>query len=361
LVNLFFIMVNRSRKNSKDIDENAVSTKAKLLGVLREQQGRPVNGTQLARFIGKSRVSVWKGIQTLLEAGYPVETLESGYALDPQRGDDFLYPWEFGGQEQLFRHFENTGSTMDRAREFALQGLPTGTVITAEKQSSGRGRNGRTWASRQGGLFFTILERPSLSVADYTLPSMIFQIAVARVLTVVSGKRAVLRWPNDIYIDQRKISGVITEIAGEGDLVQWLTGGIGVNVNNPAPSGKTISCAEIAGRPVSRRELLQKILDEIGRVKSECNPGAVYAQGNRLLAEKWNSLADCIGAKAAVIDSGFGEYRKETALSDNKHRVLAKGIFSGVDPAGRCIIASETGKGTLYFNPGPASVIFLTP
>ena len=71
-------------------------------------------------------------------------------------------------------------------------------------------------------------------------------------------------------------------------------------------------------------------------------------------------MADCIGAKAAVVDSGYGEYRKETALSDNKNRVLARGIFAGIDPAGRCIIKSESGKGALYFNPGPASVIFLT-
>lgn len=348
-------MANKSWKN-----KNGVSTKAQLLMELRERQGKPVSGSLLGRSIGISRVSIWKGIQALIESGYPIETLEAGYLLNPKKQNDFLYPWEFGERESMFQHFEITGSTMDRTREFAMQGFPAGTVVTAERQSAGRGRNGRTWASRQGGLFFTILERPALALADYSLPSMLFQIAAARVLGSVCGKRAALRWPNDIYIDKRKIAGVITEISGEGDLIQWLAGGIGINVNNPAFSGKTVSCAELAGHPVSRREMLRLTLDMIERVKQEFNPGAAYTQGNRLLAEAWNAMADYIGAQAALIDSGFGDCRKEAALSGTRNRVLARGIFAGVDPAGRCIIKSASGKGALYFNPGPASLVFLS-
>jgi BirA family biotin operon repressor/biotin-[acetyl-CoA-carboxylase] ligase len=352
-VNLGFIMVNQRPKNrSPDI-----STKARLLMELRAQQGTPLSGSALAKSLGVSRVAVWKGIQALVTAGYSIETLETGYFLDPQKKDDFLYPWEFGEKENRFRHFESTDSTMNRAREFAAQGADGGMVITAEKQSAGRGRNGRTWASRQGGLFFTLLDRPRLAVADYTLPALVLQIAVARALRAVSGRQVHLRWPNDIYIDQRKIAGIITEISGEGDLISWLAGGVGVNVNNPTPSGKTISCAEIAGKPVSRREVLRKILDELDLAKQRFNTGAAYTQGNRALAAEWNSLADCLGAKAAVIDPGYGE-KREAVLEGGKNRLLARGVFAGIDPAGRCIIRTESGKGTLYFNPGPASILF---
>jgi BirA family biotin operon repressor/biotin-[acetyl-CoA-carboxylase] ligase len=353
-VNLNFIMVNKSRKNSFDI-----SSKAKLLIKLREKGGEPQSGSALAQAIGVSRVAVWKGIQSLSGAGYPIETVDTGYFLNTKKAADFLYPWEFGERESLFRYFESTGSTMDRAREFAEKGIPAGTVITAEKQNAGRGRNGRIWASRQGGLFFTILDRPLLALADYTLPALILQIAVARTIGSVCGRQARLRWPNDIYVDQRKIAGVMTEVSGEGDRINWLSEGVGINVNNPAPSGKTTSCAELTGHTMSRSEILRSILDEVEKLKQRFNPGAVYAQGNRILAAEWNSMADCIGAKAAVVDSGFGEYGKETALSGGKNRVLARGIFAGIDPAGRCIIKSESGKG-LYFNPGPVSVIFLT-
>jgi BirA family biotin operon repressor/biotin-[acetyl-CoA-carboxylase] ligase len=338
---------------------NKLSTKAKLLMVLREKAGKPVSGSALAQDIGVSRVAVWKGIQSLCESGYPIESKAPGYAMDPEKPADFLYPWEFGENEARFRYYSSTGSTMDRARDFAVQGLAAGTVIIAEKQNAGRGRNGRTWASRQGGLFCTILDRPRMGLADYCLPAMLCQIAIARVLGSVCGKAALLRWPNDVYIDNRKIAGVLTELAGEGDLVKWLATGIGINVNNQIPAGKTVSCAEITGHTLSRRDILLRIIGETERVRKHSYSGTAYAQGNRLLADEWNSMADCIGARAVVTDSGWGDLPRAGAAQGVKDRKLAKGIYEGIDPAGRCIIKSEHGKGSLFFNPGTVSVIFL--
>jgi BirA family biotin operon repressor/biotin-[acetyl-CoA-carboxylase] ligase len=256
----------------------------------------------------------------------------------------------------MFRYFDHTGSAMDRAREFAARGVTAGTVNTAERQSAGRGRNGRTWASRQGGLFCTILDRPGIALADYCLPVMIFQIAVARVLTGLCGKTARLRWPNDVYIDRRKIAGLMTELEGEGDMVSWLATGIGINVNNAVPSGKAVNCAELTGHTVSRHKVLLKIIEEAERVKRRVDSGTAYSQGNRTLAAEWNSLADGIGAKAAVVDSSWTDAAAKTG-AEAKGRMLAKGIFGGIDPAGRCIIKTE--KGSLYFNPGPVSLLYL--
>ena len=333
-----------------------LSSKAGLLRFLREKQGSPVSGSILAKDLGVSRVAVWKNVQSLVEAGYSIETGETGYLLDPKKEKDFLYPWEFGGKENLFYHYKNTGSTMDRARDLALKGIAGGTVITAEKQSAGRGRYGRTWVSRQGGLFFSILERPNLTIADYTLLSIVMQIAVARCVTSVCGKRAFLRWPNDVYVNKRKIAGVTTEVSGEGDLISWLSGGVGVNINNPAPSGKATSCAEVTGRQISRREVLEKILDEIEAVKKAFTSSAAYSQGNRTLAAEWNSMADCTGAKAVVFEP---DNRKENYSIDSSGKILARGIFEGIDPAGRCILKTEGGKGNLYFNQGSVSLAFL--
>ena len=321
-----------------------ISTKAKLLMILREKAGKQVSGTVIASSIGVSRVAVWKGIQSLIETGYPIETFESGYALDPEKAGDFLFSWEFGENEPMFRYYDNTGSTMDNARECALQGLPAGTVITAERQNAGRGRSGKTWESQQGGLFCTILERPTLALADYYLSAMVFQIAIARTLSFICGKSAMLRWPNDVYVDNRKIAGVLTELEGEGDRINWLAMGIGVNVNNQTPSQKAVSCSGITGRQMSRREILLRIINEAEEVKKQCHSNMAYSQGNRLLAAEWNSMAD-LGAKIAVISEG--------------EQVLTRGIFGGVDPAGRCIVTSDNGKDALYFNPGPASIVFI--
>jgi BirA family biotin operon repressor/biotin-[acetyl-CoA-carboxylase] ligase len=233
---------------------------------------------------------------------------------------------------------------MDRAREYALQGIPSGTVITAGKQSAGKGRNGRSWDSPQGGLFCTIIDRPDIALADYCLPVMAYQIAVARAVSSLCGKSARLRWPNDVYVGKRKIAGLITELEGYGDIMQWMTTGIGINVNNAVPSAPKMatSCAEITGHPVSLRTVLVKIIDEAEQIRKHTKIDTAYAQGNRMLAAEWNSLAEGIGASAAVVNA--------------KGRLLARGIFAGVDPAGRAIIKSENGKGSLYFNPGPVSI-----
>ncbi|MDR1587873.1 MAG: biotin--[acetyl-CoA-carboxylase] ligase [Treponema sp.] len=353
-VNLLFIMVNQKSGGQKK--GSGLSTKAFILEELRQRQGSPVSGASLAKKTGVSRVAVWKGVQALTEAGYSIRTLEKGYALETGE-DDFLYPWEFGGRENFFRHFSGTGSTMDRAREFAEQGLPEGTVICAEKQSAGRGRNGRTWASRQGGLFFSVLERPNLALADYVLPAMIIQIAVAKTLGRICGKKTLLRWPNDIYVDQRKIAGVMTELSGEGDRINWLSGGIGVNVNNPVPSGRITSCAEITGHKVSRRETLTAILGEIEGLKKKYAAGRVYE--SRGLAAEWNSLAEGIGGRAAVIDPCHGDYRFSGEMPEGNERILTRGTYTGIDDSGRCVIRTETERETLAFSPGLASIIFL--
>jgi BirA family biotin operon repressor/biotin-[acetyl-CoA-carboxylase] ligase len=245
---------------------------------------------------------------------------------------------------------------MDRAREQALRGAQTGSIFAAEKQSAGRGRSGRTWISRNGGLFFTVLERPQSAVADYTLLSLVAQIATVRTVSEFCGKQAFLRWPNDIYINSRKIAGVTTEISGEGDIISWLSIGIGVNINNPVPSGKAASCAEITGRQLSRRDMLNAILEESKKVRDKFTSHAAYSQGNRALAAEWNSLADCVGAKATIFEP---EDAKENYTIDKPGKILARGIFSGIDAAGRCILKTE--KGNLYFNQGSVSLAFLNP
>ena len=340
-------------------DGHKISSKAGLLRILREKQGAPISGGVLAKELGISRVAVWKIVQSLTEAGYLIETGETGYLLDPKNEKDFLYPWEFREKEALFFHYLNTGSTMDRARELALRGVEYG-IITAEKQSAGRGRNGRTWVSRQGGLFFSILEQPNkhgwrLSIADYTQFSLVMQIAAVKSISHFCGKKAYLRWPNDIYINNRKIAGTTTEISGEGDLVTWITGGIGININNKTPFSKATTMSEILGHQISRREVLKKIIDEIDNVKKIFISTASYSQGNRALAAEWNSHVDCIGAKAAI----FEPENKDDITNDISGKTLARGIFAGIDPAGRCILKTDTEKGDLYFNHGSVSLAFL--
>ncbi|MCL2410129.1 MAG: biotin--[acetyl-CoA-carboxylase] ligase [Treponema sp.] len=333
--------------------ESKLSSKAALLCHLRENQGKPISGTVLAKKMEISRVAVWKAVQALVEAGYAIETKENGYLLDPNNEKDFLYPWEFGEKENLFYHYVSTTSVINRARELAFRGMKGPIVIAADRQTAGRGRFGKTWISKQGGLYFAILEHPHITVSDYAQFSLVLQIAVTKSISSICGKTACLRWPNDVYVDNRKIASITTEVLGEGDKVTWLISSASVNVNNKCPTVKAVSCSEITGHEISRKELLLKILDEITIIKKHFFSTAVYSQGNSALADKWNSLTDCIGAKAAV----FEPASKGDSLAEISGKTLARGTFEGIDPAGRCIL--KTKNGILVFNQGLASLALL--
>ncbi len=319
----------------------APSTKAIVLGRLRELAGEPISGERLAGDAGVSRVAVWKAAEALREAGYAVSADSAGYRLDPAAPDDFLYPWEFPGREGRFRHWTETGSTMDRASELADRGSGTGTVAVAERQSAGRGRVGRSWDSDDGGLFFTLVLGGGQAIQRYARTGMAVQIAVARAVAATVGAEARLRWPNDVYVRGRKVAGILTELRGEADRVRWICAGVGINVNNAPRPERATSCAAIVGRPLSRRRLLAAILNELE------GPDRIGAEDASLVAA-WNALAEGRGAAAVVTEASHGD--EERGLPRDRGR------FRGVDGYGRAVL--ETNDGAIELEAGTASLTF---
>jgi BirA family biotin operon repressor/biotin-[acetyl-CoA-carboxylase] ligase len=338
--------------NQRGMKKGGLSTRAYILGELRREPGAWVRGEALAGGLGLSRVAVWKGVRSLITAGYPIKSAEMGYRL-VDGGEDFLFPWEFGEREGRFRCFGLTGSTMDRAREYAEASGGAGMVFTAEAQSAGRGRRGRGWVSEPGGLFFTVLERPDLALGDYPLFSMGVQIAAARAVGALTGREVRLRWPNDVYAGGKKIAGVLTELSGEGDRLRWIAAGVGINVNNStALAGASTggSCAELAGHRLSRREGLVLFLGELEKLR-----GA----GAGELRDDWNSLAGGIGASVIVIPPDHGEKQEKThGEKGGVRRIAAGGIFLGIDHRGRCRIRQTGNGGERVYSPGRVSLIY---
>ncbi|MDR2102490.1 MAG: biotin--[acetyl-CoA-carboxylase] ligase [Treponema sp.] len=330
-------MVNRGK--------TGLSTKAYILDKLRNGGNSFIGGETLAKGLGVSRVAVWKAVKALGEAGYSIEKNERGYRFaNSSQGEDFLYPWEFGEREGYFLYWNMTDSTMDRARELAAGSCPGGTVVTAETQSAGRGRNGRAWISKPGGLFFTLLERPDMAAADYIQLTLAVHTALGRAVSRICGEKARLRWPNDVYVGGKKIAGMLTEFFGEGDRIRWITLGIGVNINNKPSAPGAANIAQFRGKPVSRRETLLAVLCEIKRGGEFLNsPGGQHRQ--------WNRDADGIGRRVLVLDTGGGKTK-----APEKERIITEGVFCGIDASGRGMV--KTGTGLKNFPPGPVSLLF---
>jgi BirA family biotin operon repressor/biotin-[acetyl-CoA-carboxylase] ligase len=235
--------------------------KAEILKLLRAQKG-VVSGEDLSSTLGITRVSIWKHIQKLRQVGYQIQSGPKGYQLDDS--PDIPFPWEFPGRESQIHYFDEASSTMEIAKDLAHKGCPEFTVVIAGRQNKGRGRLKRIWVSDAGGLYFTLVLRPRLPIVLSARVSFLASLTLARVLRDWCGIDAKVKWPNDILVQERKISGMLTEMEAEADQVNFINIGIGINVNNdPSRSEpQASSIKKILGRPVSRKELLSRFLDE---------------------------------------------------------------------------------------------------
>lgn len=238
--------------------------KGRILNILRSENGI-VSGEVISSALGISRVSIWKHIHKLQEAGYDIRPTTTGYQLIGS--PDALFPWEFPGKEEKIHYYPEVSSTMDIARELARKGSPHFTVVIAGRQTKGRGRLKRVWLSDEGGIFFTMILRPRISVVLSSKANFMASVVLVKTIIEMFGIKAMVKWPNDILVDGKKLSGMLSEMEAEADMVSFVNIGIGLNANND-PSDRepdATSLKQILKRNVSRKEILTKYLDALER------------------------------------------------------------------------------------------------
>ncbi len=155
-------------------------------------------------------------------------------------------------------HLNEVDSTNEYAKRIAGNS-PEGTVVVAKRQTSGRGRKGRSWASPEGGLWLSVILKPGR--ID---PRLVFVGALAVVDTLADfGISSGIKWPNDVWVSGRKIAGVLTE--GKGS--EYVILGIGLNVNNPVPEWlreSATSMLELTGTEIPLEKVLERLLFHLG-------------------------------------------------------------------------------------------------
>lgn len=130
--------------------------------------------------------------------------------------------------------FRSLDSALNAVHELGSQGAPAASLVIAEEQTAGRGRDGRTWHSPLGGVWLGLLLRPSR--AELGVLSVRVGLAVADAVDGLLGRAETrLKWPNDVLLGERKLAGILCEGRWHGDAVQWVGLGVGVNVSNPIP------------------------------------------------------------------------------------------------------------------------------
>ena len=234
--------------------------KGRILKILKHNQGI-VSGQILSEQLGISRVSVWKHIQKLQELGYEILATANGYRLE--NCPDVPYPWEFPGWESRIIYYPELPSTMAVAKELARNNCPDFTTVIAGRQTGGRGRLNRLWLSEEGGLYFTMVLRPDLPPVFSFRVSFLASLTLARLLRDLFQIDASVKWPNDILVNERKISGMLSELEAEADRLAFINIGLGINVNNDPSTvqPEATSIRKILGRKVSKKDILFRYLD----------------------------------------------------------------------------------------------------
>jgi BirA family biotin operon repressor/biotin-[acetyl-CoA-carboxylase] ligase len=186
------------------------------------------------------------------------------------------------GQKITF--LPTVSSTNLIARKYAREGAAEGTVVVTDYQTGGKGRLERSWWSPPGeNLLFSLIFRPSLAITHTFKLTVLSSLAVAEAIRRETALDALIKWPNDVYIRNKKVSGILSELGVSGDRLDYVIIGIGINVNSNPSAAREISTiatslCEESGRPISRVRLLPVILGLIEQyydTMKEGNFGAV--------------------------------------------------------------------------------------
>jgi BirA family biotin operon repressor/biotin-[acetyl-CoA-carboxylase] ligase len=297
--------------------------------------GSWVSGEEIAARLGITRAAVWKQVQSLRALGYEIEaSTNRGYRL--ACSPDILDKGRIRPKTKILgkdlRCYLEVPSTNEAAKEIA-RGCQDGTVILAEVQTEGRGRLNRSWLSPPGGVWMSLILKPELPVAHAYRINMAVGVAIARTISCLYGLRAGIKWPNDILVNERKLSGILTEISAEMDRIEYAVVGVGVNANVDVDDfpeeWRATSLSRELGFPVSRVELVQRLLEEVEEAYTRIGSPEIYRE--------WRDLSATLGRRVRVA-SHEGEFEGQ-AVSLSEDGALSLSTSSGIRRvlAGDCI------------------------
>ena len=302
-----------------------------------ERADHPISGEAISKELGITRSAVWKHINELRAMGYDISSSQKeGYRLT--RTSSKLLPYEIHKKlktqfiGKTMRYLENTPSTIWVGKQICAEGdvgKMHGLVIIAEEQTGGIGRMGRAWVSPSGGIWITIVLKPRIPIDHVFMVTMAGSVAVARAIRKEFDLGALIKWPNDIFIGDKKVAGLLLELSAEADSIHHCLLGIGIDANvpingfSPDLQKDITSISAEVGHEVDRATFLARILKEF--------------ENRYLLIE------------AGEYDSIIREWKSLSCTLEHRvHITTMKNSFEGdaidIDEFGALIIRKDNGK-----------------
>lgn len=208
--------------------------------------------------------------------------------------------------------FDDVTSTLDIAHRLAREGAPEGTLVLAERQTAGRGRGGRTWASENGaGIWSTLITRPTDDAALEVL-SLRVGLAAARALEAFTEDGVRLKWPNDLILRDGKLGGILIESRWREERVDWVAIGVGINCHVP--------------RDVPNTRALRTGVDRID-----------------VLAAVVPAIRDAAAARGALTAHELRDFERRDWALGKRCTSPAAGVVRGIDARGALLVRTSAG------------------
>ena len=218
-------------------DDVQSEIRKKLLDAFTNAADTFLSGQHLAELIGCSRTAVWKHIEELRKEGFELEAVRNkGYRIvkTPERitADEIRLGLTTNFIGKNIHYEESVESTQKIAHRLSNEDEPEGTIIIAEEQRSGKGRMDRTWHSpKYTGIWMSLILRPNIPLTKAPQLTLLTAVAIVQAMEEETGLQPEIKWPNDVLLNGKKVTGILTELQAEADRIHSIIIGIGINVN----------------------------------------------------------------------------------------------------------------------------------
>ena len=313
-----------------------MKTKEVVLLYLQEHTGEPISGEIMALALNKSRTSIWKAIQSLKKEGYSIESsTNKGYTLS--QNNDVLSEQQIT-QELIQQHhpidwviqtMESTTSTNDLAKLYANHNSTTPAIFISEEQTAGRGRLGRKFVSpSKTGLYISLCLFPTIALEDLSLITCATAVACVETLEELTGKSLNIKWVNDLFYQDKKVGGILTEVISdfESQQVQSLIVGTGINLINSPQSFPEELHSVVGSIFSSKTEYDNSSFNRNHFIAQFLEKWASYYQNlsKRNFIESYKEHSNVIGKSIKVIEGTqvYHAYAKD--IDENGHLIIEK-------------------------------------
>lgn len=287
--------------------DHVQSTRNKLIELLYAHPKKFISGQILAEKLGLSRNAIWKHIKELEKDGYKIEAQPSkGYRIIQVPHDINANTLKWGLETDWLGkkiiHKASVSSTQSIAHNLAREGAPHGTVVIADEQTDGKGRMDRSFHSSAGkGIWMSILIRPQ--ILPYLAPQITLLTATVLAETIENmvDVQTQIKWPNDVLIEEKKVSGILTEMQAEQDQIQYVIIGIGLNVFHQEKDfhkdirEKSTSIRLHTDHSIHMQSFIQTLLHTF-----EAEYESFIAKGFPPVKEKWEKYGFKIGQMISI-------------------------------------------------------------